>query len=126
MPLPGIAVVDPTFNPSLSAITVITSIFSAIRGNITQIDTQSPHTFVLGQIVKFLIPIDYGMPQINGEVATVIGVAINPNQFFVNIDSRSFEPFVVPAAPKQFAQVFDIGEINSRLTGASRNVLGTV
>lgn len=135
MPLPGIAVLNPTFNPSLSAITAITPVVDPTRGNVTFIDTQSPHTFVTGQIIKILVPskmratmtsaaYDYGMPEINERIVTVIGInALFPNRFLIAVDSRQYQPFVLPAAPTQFAQAIPVGEVNSKLNGAERNVL---
>ena len=126
MPLPGIAVLNPIFNPSLSAITAITSVFRSLSGSwVAFITTQSPHTFVTGQIIKMLVPLDYGMQEINGAVVNVLGInASFPNMFLIDLDIRSYQPFVVPAAPKQFAQAIPIGEQNLQLNGAERNILG--
>lgn len=126
MPLPGIAVLNPTFNPSLSAITAITSVFRSISGSwVAFVATQSPHTFVTGQIIKIIVPPDYGMEEINGAVVNVLGINAGfPLLFLIDLDIRSFQPFVVPAAPKQFAQAIPIGELNAQLNGAVMNVLG--
>src|SRR6266403_3251450 len=100
-PLPANSISIPTFSPRVAIVVDILSIDSRE----TLIATESPHTFVIGQSVKIIIPpparatmtnpaYDYGMPEINNMILTITDITSGgPDQFFVALDSRFFEPF---------------------------------
>jgi hypothetical protein len=51
-------------------------------------------------------------------------VVISPTTFSVNIDTTSYTPFVIPSlAHYTCSQVIPIGEDNTLLTAATKNVL---
>ena len=58
MPIFG-ALQNPTFNPALATIVSISQATNAT------VQTDFPHTFIVGQYIKFIIPISYGMIQLN-------------------------------------------------------------
>lgn len=118
MALPGTIVQNPTFNPATAIIIAITQAEKAV------IQTNDPHTFVVGQSVKIIVPKDYGMEEINGLVGNITFISsLLPNFFQTDINSQFFSPFAVPANPLQFAQAVPVGEDTFHLDGAERNVL---
>jgi hypothetical protein len=121
MPLPGSIIQNPTFNPALAVITGIN------RANGATVQTQAPHTFVVGQSVHIIVPPGYGMPEINGMLANIVAInSLLPLLFLTDIDSTFFQVFEVPANPTQFAQAVPVGENTLQLNGAFMNVLPPV
>ncbi len=108
----------PTFVPALATIVAIT------RNQNALVQTAFPHTFLVGESVKLLVPPQFGMRQMNGLVGNITVISpIFPSFFLTDIDSTSFDEFVVPVNPTQSAQVIPVGENALMLTGATRNVL---
>ena len=105
----------PIFKPAMRIITAITNDFPA------SITTSFDHGYASGIIIRVVVPIGYGMPQINEKFGSII--VTGATTFDIDIDTRYFSPFVVPVSPKQYAQSIPIGEINSTLYQASKNVL---
>jgi hypothetical protein len=111
---------DPSFLPALRLITSITNSYPAT------ISTTFDHDFSSGIIVRIQIPIACGMEQLNnytGEI-TVIG----PTTFTLDVDTTRYALFAIPAIPfpvwsNTCATVVPIGEVNSKLDEAVRNVL---
>jgi len=132
MTLPANSISIPTFAPRIGIIIAISQTEQAL------ITLLNPTTFVVGQIVKIVIPgptrttivpgYDYGMPEINNMSGTVIQLFPGfPNSFLIDIDTRQFQAFTLPALPlQQYAQAVPTGEINSHLDGAWRNILPPV
>ncbi len=113
----------PTYLPAMRIITAITQAIEAV------VTTSFANDFVNGEIVRISVPYEHGMNtwgmgQIDGLTGTI--TVLNTTQFSINIDSRDFDAFVVPGVPiNQRAYVVPIGEINSILVAATRNVLQT-
>jgi hypothetical protein len=135
MPLPRLtppknSISIPTFIPRVAIIDDI------VEGEITLIGTTVPITFIVGQSVKIVIPppqlatmtapaYDYGMPEINGMTGFIVMIDPNiPDQFFIDIDSRFFQPFNYQPNATQLAQAVPVGERTLQLFGAWRNALG--
>lgn len=130
MPLPANSISILTFNPAVAVIEDI------VNGDETLIVTKNNHTFVVGQSVRIIIPpamratmtqpaYDYGMPEINGMLGNIISIdPAFPDQFFIDIDSTFFQAFTEPASQPQLAQAIPVGELNSQLNGAVKNILG--
>lgn len=130
MPLPANSISIPTFIPRVAIITAITQVNGAT------IQTSQPITFIVGQSVRIVIPspmkatgtspaYDFGMPEINGMLATIVFInAALPNFFRTDIDSRFFQPFIYQPQATQFAQAVPVGELTLQLNGAWRNALG--
>lgn len=93
------------YEPSNFEITAIT------RGTTTTVETTTAHDFVVGQNVRILVPVDYGMRQINGlrgyisqvPTTTTCVVEINSNNFDAFVNANSGTP----------AQIKAIGDINN-------------
>ena len=53
----------------------------------------------INQTVKFFIPFEYGMQQLNGRIGKIILIDDDDDDsdFYINIDSRNFDPFQTPA-----------------------------
>jgi len=102
------------------AMRVITSITNAPRAMVT---TSIPHQYITGALVRFNITPYHGMYQINQQVGEV--VVLTDTTFEVNINTTSYNPFVIPNLGTKYtcSQVIPIGENNSILTAATRNVL---
>lgn len=108
----------PVFNPALAAV------ISIDRSTNALIETSFAHTFVVGESVRFIIPDESGMVQMNGVVGNIITAsALLPTFFTTDIDTTLFDEFIVPANPLQCAQAIPVGENALQLSGAFRNVL---
>lgn len=98
----------PRYQPAvriISAITnstpaVVTTTFAAGQVN-------NGNQYVTGCIVRLDVPASYGMIQINSMVGTI--TVINDTSFSIDVDTTSFNPFIVPNSPIQYAQVVPIG-----------------
>ena len=115
------AIEFPTYLPAMRIITAITNANPAL------VTTSFAHNYVTGEIVRMSVPYEHGdypwgMNEIDGMQGTI--AVINATQFNIDIDTTLFEPFVTPAgSPTQRPYVVPIGEINSTLAAAVRNVL---
>jgi len=70
------------------------------------------NNFVLGQLVRILIPFTYGTRQLNEQTGYVI--ALSSNQVTVNINSTKYDPFIAnPAYGPTLPQILPIGDVNS-------------
>lgn len=56
--------------------------------------TTEANTYIVGMAIRLFVPINYGMYQANNLVGTI--VAINGDDFSLNIDSMLFDPFAIP------------------------------
>jgi hypothetical protein len=109
---------DPRFYPRRRIITGISLAASAV------IQLSVLHTFTVGQMVRIIVPAEFGMPEINNKLGMITAVAstlgTGTNSITVNIDSTAFTAFAFPtsaiaAAGITFPQVVPVGEaaINS-------------
>lgn len=120
MPVPqGFVVANPTFLPARRQVTAITRVLNAA------VTTLSNHLFETGDIVRLYVPIGWGMIQIDHLVGTV--TVTGATTFTIDINSSNFDAFVTPPNPSptviSVAQVVPVGQINSKLTQSTRNVL---
>lgn len=111
---------NPTFKPAMRLITAIT------QNVFTTVTTSFDHGYTTGLTVRINIPPACGMEQLDGFVGDI--TVTGATTFTLDIDSTYFQPFAIPAAPYPIwadtcAQVIPIGENNSMLTEATRNVL---
>jgi hypothetical protein len=79
----------------------------------TLVTTSVDHNYVLGQLIRLLIPFTSGSTQLNEQPGYVINIPA-PNQVVVNIYSANANPFI-PATPTSQAvpQIIAIGDINT-------------
>ena len=106
----------PVFTPALATIDAIQNAQQPF------VVTSFPHTFLTGESIRFIIPREFGMTQLNEVVANIIDVP-TASSLQVDIDTTFFDTFVVPVNPLQCAQAVPVGENALMLTGAFRNVL---
>lgn len=93
-------------------------------GRTTLVTTTTDLDYVVGQLVRFLIPKANGTRQLNDQLGYVISVPAT-NQVVVEIDSTSYNLFQTSSQPLQ-PQILAIGDINLGINNASGNLnMGT-
>lgn len=98
--------IEPQFyQPSRFEITDIT------LGITTLVETAVDHNYVIGQLVRLLIPPEFGTRQLNEQQGYVIEIP-NPDEVVLDIYSRGFNQFVSSTATTK-PQILGIGDINS-------------
>lgn len=120
MPIPTASVINPLYQPAMRTITAITNAYPAL------VTTSFAHNYVDGTIVRLYIPPYFGMRQADLLFGTVTNNGVN-TQFFIDIDTTLFDPFVVPVTLWWMnfdAMVVAIAEENNTLQAATHNVLG--
>lgn len=113
---------DPIYYPRRRFITAISQATSAV------VTLSVTHGYQVGQLVRMVVPSDYGMIQMNGLQATIIAVnnSTTVNSITLDIDSSSFNAFAFPLAasyPFTQAQVVPMGEDTAYANYADVNVL---
>lgn len=93
-------------------------------GQTTMVTTTTDCNYVIGQLVRFIIPQYNGTRQLNEQTGYVIDLPAS-NQITVKIDSSSYDLFQTSMQPTQ-PQILAIGNIASGNINGSGNVnLGT-
>lgn len=113
-----LAIAQPIYQPAMRIINSITQANNAV------VTTSFAHDYRSGDIVRIIIPSGYGMTQLNDQQSEI--TVTGDTTFTLNIDTSDYDAFVVPATfplSYQHAQVVPIGEINSTLLSAVKNVL---
>jgi hypothetical protein len=105
----------PIFNNPLTIIASITNDFPAV------VTTTADHTYLTGLIVRLVIPPEYGMTEANQLFGSIVVTGVTTFEIF--IDTRYFNPFVIPDTQYQYAQVIPFAEDNFTLSSAIQNVL---
>lgn len=116
--------IDPQYYKPLSY--TIANIVSGLTTTVTVTPSFGvSNTYVVGQTIRFVIPLVFGMRQLNG-LQTIVTQVLG-NTFVVPIDSRYFDSYIPspPYAPTP-AQVVAVGDINSGLTNVDPKNVGTV
>ena len=103
------------YMPAMRVITAITQEEKAL------ITTSFPHGYDDASLVRIYIPDGFGMPQINLQTGYI--AILNAISFYITIDTRTYDAFIVPALYDQVAQVVPIGEFASTFENALNNVL---
>lgn len=88
-------------NITLGAQTVVTMVIPSITNL----------NYVIGQLVRLIIPPTFGCRELNGQSAYVIGITY-PNQVTLGLNSIGVTPYVSSSAATP-AQILAIGDINS-------------
>lgn len=105
----------PVYQPAMRIVTNITNDFPAL------VTTSFSHQYATGLIVRIIVPLGYGMQEINQQFGSI--TVTSDTTFAIDIDTRLYSPFVVDGSPTQYAQSIPIGEINSTVYLATKNVL---
>lgn len=106
------------YEPSRFVISAIT------LGQTTIITTTANNNYVIGQLVRLIIPPSFGTRQLNEQQGYVFSIPA-PNQVEVGINSVGFDAFINSSAPTQ-AQILAIGDINTgSINSSGRTNTGT-
>ena len=110
---------NPRFQPAMRLITNITNSNPAI------ITTVNDHRYVNGTIIRFSIPKDVGMHQLNK--MTGIVTVTGDKTFTVDIDTTKFDTFLIPVVPKWYENTcvlaIPVGELSSQLTASTQDTV---
>jgi hypothetical protein len=104
------------FAPSVFFITALT------LGSNTLITTNINHNYVIGQLIRTLIPDPYGTYQINEQTGYVVSIP-SANQVLVTINSVNADTFISnPTLSLQKPQIVAVGDIaNGTTNGTGRS-----
>jgi hypothetical protein len=83
---------DPRFYPRSRTITAISQAASAV------IQLSVTHGYTVGQKVRILVSADYGMTEINNQLATITAISTANNTITVNIDTTGYTAFAYPTS----------------------------
>jgi hypothetical protein len=111
---------SPTFQPAMRLVTAITN------ANPAAVTTSFAHDYETGDIVRLYVPEWYGMRRADKLQGTI--TVSSDTQFSIDIDTTGFNTFAAPSSPLPWyidstAHVVPVGQVNSKLTNATRNVL---
>jgi len=100
---------DARFYPRSRYVTKITQAASAV------ITLSVTHGYTAGQKVRIKVPTDFGMTEMNDQLATITAIDTANNTITVDVDSSAFTAFAYPtsataAAGVSFPQVIPVGE----------------
>lgn len=94
------------------------------RGQQTTVTTSVAHNFVVGQLVKLLIPASFGTVQLNGKSGYVLSLP-STTQVLLDIFSTNADAFISSSAATK-AQIVATGDINSgAINAAGPNTVST-
>lgn len=94
------------------------------RGRTTTVTTTADQDFVVGQLVRFIIPPSFGIRQLNEQQGYVISI-LSSTQVRVDIDSRFMDAFTSSSATTQ-PQIIPIGDVgNGQINNSGRTNNGT-
>lgn len=99
-------------------------ISSITQGSTTTVTTTVNQDFVIGQLIRFIIPIPFGIRQLNEQQGYVIQIPA-ANQVVVDIDSSRMDPFTSSTFTTR-PQILPIGDIaNGTQNNSGRTNNGT-
>ncbi len=88
------------------------NITAITNANPCQVTTNTANSYVIGQIVKFSVPFDYGMFQINGLSGQILSVDGTNLIFNIGINTTQFDTFTSPSGLAQPATISPAGSRN--------------
>jgi len=109
------------YSPRISVLDSVTPISQTQ----TRIVTTEDNQFVVGQVVRFNIPIGDGMEGLNGTQANVISIT-DATTFIVGFDTTGFNAFNSSGNSKQLPYVVPIGDVNSGPINSSGRINNTI
>lgn len=92
---------------------LITAISRSYPMQVTFTDSEF-NTYVVNQLVRLFIPINYGMQQANGLTGQIIRIDDQANILYLNIDSNNFDQFSVPSNGTYIAKPASLSPAGSR------------
>jgi hypothetical protein len=114
---------DPIYYPRRRTITKITQAAQAV------VTMSVTHGYQVGQKVRFIVPAQYGMVEMNNLLGTIVAVdltATTGNSITVDINSTAFTTFAWPltaAGSFSRAEVIPVGEDTAYALGAGVDIL---
>jgi hypothetical protein len=93
-------------------------------GLTTIVTTVENMRYVVGQLVRLIIPPLFGCRELNERQAYIINV-ISPTSFELNLDSRSGNPYVA-STYRTPAQILAIGDVNTGIQNASSTFINVI
>lgn len=88
-------------------------------GKTTTIDSLSDMDYVVGQLIRLIIPAPFGCFQLNGSQGYVLSVP-SSTQVIVGIDSsRNVNSYIASSSTTVYPQILAIGSINNGSTNAT-------
>lgn len=113
--LPGVIEIPSSLN-----IVAVTKTYPMLVTIVVNAVTES-NSYITGQLVRFTVPITYGMFQLNGLVGKIL--AVSGSDLSIDIDSRGFDTFVVPSITAlQPASLAPSGSRNKEFSNSTRNL----
>ncbi len=91
-------------------------ISNIVRGRTTLVTTTADQDFVVGQLIRFIIPVSFGIRQLNEKLGYVLNI-ISPTQVEVDIDSSFMDAFTSSSATTQ-PQILPVGDIANGVQNA--------
>ena len=115
-----------TFQPDRVAISNIT------QANPAVVTTSVNHNMTTGQVVRTIVPQNYGMVELNKQQLQIS--VLSPTTFslqasqnpFINVNSTSFTAFTTPSKPSKTAEVLPIGSGPTPLTNTQPQITNGV
>lgn len=100
-------------------------VISAItRGFTTVVTTILDMDYVIGQLVRLIIPPTFGIRQLNEQQAYVIEL-VSANQVRLDIDSRAMDAFISSSATTK-SQILAIGDVNAGYVSSTGRSIPTI
>lgn len=100
-------------------------IFDIANGPTTTVTFTTSHNYVIGQLIRFVIPSFNGIRQINQQIAYVISIP-SPTQVIVDLNSTQFDQFnPSPLITTTPPQVVAVGDNNFGLISSTGRSLPT-
>lgn len=123
-PYSNVAIESQNYQPSQFIITAIT------LGSTTTVTTSIDQNYVIGQLVRLLIPSKFGSRGLNEQTGFVIEIPAS-DQVTININSNGVDAFIasptfLPFESQTPPQIVAIGDINSGIISSTgRNIPST-
>ena len=93
-------------------------------GFTTTITTTEDMNYVIGQLVRLIIPASFGTRQLNQQEGYVVAIP-SANQVTVTINSQNSSPFVNSSATTK-AQILAIGDVNTGYASSTGRSIPTI
>lgn len=113
---------NPPINPQFYQPNVFFISNITVGSPTTTVTTSVDHNYVIGQIVRLLIPATYGSFQLNEQEGDVIAIPA-ANQVVLNINSQNVNSFIPnPAYGPTKPQIVPVGDFNSGQINSSGRI----
>lgn len=90
-------------------------------GQTTTVTTTESVNYVIGQLVRLIIPYGFGCTQLNQKQGYVLNIPAS-NQVEISIDSSRFVDPYVNSSSRQIPQIVAIGDINTGIQSSTSGI----